>query len=228
MKPQQLPHLTCFMMSSVDGRTNSDRFRLRSPAKMYETLAAKIPSEGWIVGRVTMGEILDRPAYRKRKGRFIVPKGDFVAPHKQKTYAIAIDPSGKLNWASGTLDTEHAIAVLTEKVSADYLDHLRTRGVSYILGGKTTLDLRRVLEKLRRLFGVKRLTVQGGGTVNGSFLKAGLLDAIHVLIAPAADGSRTPPTTFDAETAQGTALRLQSVKVVHRDFVLLKYTVPSR
>jgi riboflavin biosynthesis pyrimidine reductase len=42
---------------------------------------------------------------------------------------------------------------------------------------------------LNRELGVKRLLVEGGGTTNGSFLRAGLIDEIHLVLNPAVDGS---------------------------------------
>jgi hypothetical protein len=48
-------------------------------------------------------------------------------------------------------DTEHVIEVLTENVAGEHLDHLRAMKVSYIFGGKISLDLALILEKLRNL-----------------------------------------------------------------------------
>ncbi len=53
-----------------------------------------------------------------------------------ESYAIAIDPGGKLRWESGSIDEEHAVTVLTEQVPDRYLALLRSRGVSYLFGGK--------------------------------------------------------------------------------------------
>ena len=54
---------------------------------------------------------------RKRRGRFDISKNDFIGKHTEKTYAVVIDPSGKLNWDVNYVDTEHVIEVLTEKVT---------------------------------------------------------------------------------------------------------------
>ena len=68
-----------------------------------------------------MQEFASKKTRRKRSGRFAVAKHDFVGEHTQKTYAIVIDPSGKLNWDVNHVDTEHVIEVVTEKVSANIL-----------------------------------------------------------------------------------------------------------
>ena len=223
------PYIICFMMSSVDGRIKQNNWLLKNPPRIYEEHAAKIKTDGWIVGRITMEEFSSKKLRRKRHGRFDVPKKDFVGKYNTKTFAIAIDPHGKLNWDSNMVDTEHVISVLTEQVSGDYLDHLRSKNVSYIFGGKMSLDLRMALNKLAAKFPIKRLTLQGGGGVNGSFLKAGLIDELRLLVCPVADGATGVPTVFDVEagytTRKAASLKLCSAKIVNRDFVMLQYMI---
>ena len=64
-----------------------------------------------------------------------------------------------------------------------------------MFGGKATIDLKSVLTKLRKHFGIEKLLLEGGGKINGSFLAADLIDELSVLIAPVADGTIGAPTT---------------------------------
>jgi riboflavin biosynthesis pyrimidine reductase len=75
---------------------------------------------------------------------------------------------------------------------------LRSEGVSYVFAGETELDLPLVLDILNRDLGVKRLLVEGGGITNGNFLRAGLIDEIHLILNPAVDGTRDAPSAFDS------------------------------
>ncbi len=222
------PYLTCHMLASVDGKIIADRWKADS-ADIFESSAATIKSDGWIFGRRTMSEFSAKKARRKRSGRFAVPKTNHVAPHGQKTYAIAIDPSGKLSWDRNHVDTKHVIAVLTTRVGGEYLDYLQSRKVSYIFAGERSLDLALALEKLNRLFGIKRLTVQGGGLNNGSFLNAGLIDEVSVIIAPFADGEIGTSSVFDIAKGMkrkpSVALQLKSMKRYRQDYVWLKFKV---
>ena len=52
-------------------------------------------------------------SYRTRYSRRL-GQTDFVAPHAQGPYAIAVDPSSKLYWQTNTIDGDHVVAVLTE------------------------------------------------------------------------------------------------------------------
>ena len=79
--------------------------------------------------------------------------------------------------------------------------------------------------KLRTAFGIRRLLLEGGGKINGSFLAAGLIDELSILIAPVADGSIGTPTLFDAMAGKGLArkLRLISIARIKGDLVWLRY-----
>ena len=152
-----------------------------------------------------------------------------MAAQNRKTFAVVIDPSGKCNWETNHVDTEHVIEVLTEKVSGEYLDHLRSRNVSYIFAGKSEIDLHLALEKLGALFGIVRLRIDGGGKVNGSFLKAGLIDELSHVIAPVADGSMETPTVFDVEVGHTSRmakrLTVKSVSRIDKDTLWIRYTL---
>ena len=225
------PYIICHMMGSVDGRIQSKRWPLKNASRIFEDNGEKIKSDGWIVGRKTMSEFSSKKPRRPRTGVFKVPKTDFVAPHEQKTYAVALDFSGKLSWDSGHVDTEHVISVLSERVPSEYLDYLKSRGVSYIFGGRNALDLHRVVHKLYKLFGIRRIMVQGGGGNNGSFLKAGLVDELSLLLVPIADGSMQTPTVFDAVDADARSvarhLTIKSLKRLPDDVIWLRYMVEN-
>lgn len=221
------PYLICHMLSTVDGKIIANRWPIDG-AEIFESSAATIESDGWIVGRITMQEFSSKKPRRKRTGRFDVPKTDFVAEHTQKTYAVAIDPLGKLNWEVNYVDTEHVIEVLTEKVTTEYLDHLRSRNVSYIFVGKSSVDLKLALEKLHKLFNIKRMTVQGGGINNGSFLNAGLLDELSLIIVPVADGAMGTPSVFDIPSGKKqkhSVLELKSAERYRENYLWLRFSV---
>ena len=59
--------------------------------------------------------------------------------------------------------------MLTEQVSDAYLAHLKKIGISYIFGGKERLNFTVVVEKLKTLFAIDELMLEGGGFLNGSF-----------------------------------------------------------
>lgn len=223
------PYVICHMVPSVDGRIVTAGWPSRGLHAEYERSAAQLEGDAWIIGRVSMAPYAGRASLPRRSGGRI-PRMDFIARADAPSYAIAIDPSGKLRWDAGAIDEEHVITVLTERVPDRYLAFLRERGVSYLFGGRDRVDVPAVLRKLRSRFGIRRLLLEGGGKINGSFLAAGCIDELSLLVAPVADGRVGTPTLFDAP--RGTrAVRLQLVSARRRagGMVWLRYRVrPAR
>ncbi len=224
MTSAKLPYVVCHMVPSIDGRIVIDDWKVpKGLHAAYEETAATFGANAWIIGRISMEPYAGKAKIPARRARERIPRTDFVAPHDASAFAIAIDPSGKLRWRKSSIDHEHVVTILGEGVSDAYLAFLRDRGVSYLFGGKTRIDLKRVLVKLRRYFGIEKLLLEGGGKINGSFLAVDLIDELSVLIAPVADGTIGAPTLFDAEHARPRTWKLTSMERRDGDLVWLRY-----
>ena len=184
------------MMPSIDGRIVTSDWKLTNTSREYERTAATFDADAWIIGRISMEPYAGKARLPARPRKRIA-REDFIAEHESDSYAIALDPSGKLRWTMNNIDGEHVITILTESVSDRYLAFLQSKGVSYLFGGKSRVDLAKVLRKLRARFGIRKLLLEGGGSINGSFLAANLIDELSILIAPVADGRVGTPTLFD-------------------------------
>lgn len=118
------------------------------------------------------------------------------------------------------------VAILTERVSDEYLEALRAVGVSYITAGNREVDLAVALENIGARFDVATLMLEGGGSINGSMPRAGLVDEVSVLVAPVADGRIGAPSRFDVHgDAAPRVLALDEVKRLDRDVLWLRYLV---
>jgi riboflavin biosynthesis pyrimidine reductase len=119
------------------------------------------------------------------------------------------------------------VAILSERVSDEYLAFLRERGVSYLLAGTRDVDLPLALEKIGARFGVHTLMLEGGGRINGGMLRAGLVDEVSLLVAPVADGRMGTPALFDLDGGDVTPRRLALESVERRadDVLWLRYRV---
>ena len=212
----------------MDGRIVTTRWKV-PPAlySEYERTAHSFRASAWMIGRISMEPYAGKAKVPRRKTPQPIPRTDFIARRDAASYAIALDPSGKLTWRLSSIDEEHVVAILTEGVPDDYLAFLREKGVSYLFGGKTEVNLERALQKLRREFGIQRLLLEGGGKINGAFLAAGLIDEVSVLVVPLADGGTGIPSLFDAPEGRGHArpLKLISVEKLRGDLLWLRYRV---
>jgi riboflavin biosynthesis pyrimidine reductase len=228
MRDRGRPYVICHMVPSVDGRIVTSGWKLPGTLlSEYERTAATFDADAWIIGRVSMEPYAGRARIATRAPRARIPRTDFVARAGAPSHAIAIDPSGKLRWTSASIDEEHVVTVLTERVPDRYLAFLRSKGVSYLFGGRRRIDLRAVLRKLRARFGIRTLLLEGGGKINGSFLAAGVVDELSILYAPVADGGVGTPTLFDARQGRGPSRRLKLVAAQRRrgDLLWVRYRV---
>ncbi|NMT63830.1 RibD family protein [Marinobacter orientalis] len=74
------------------------------------------------------------------------------------------------------------------------------------LGGETTTEPADILAVLAD-FGLRKIFVEGGGLTVSEFLSAGLLDRLHVMVAPMIIGSGRPAFSLPEISHLGSALR---------------------
>jgi 5-amino-6-(5-phosphoribosylamino)uracil reductase len=94
-----------------------------------------------------------------------------------------------------------------------------------VIGAGDPLDLDAVLADLATR-GVRRLMVEGGGTVLAQFLAAGLADELHLVIAPVFVGDRAAPHIWGTPGAPHHRMQLAEARPIG-DVVLLRY-LPGR
>lgn len=228
------PYVICHVFSSIDGRIDGPYLfdPAAGPSRVaYARMQNEFGADAIAYGAVTTkgfvgGAVSDLPSADGE-----VSAGDFAAPHAESAYYISIDPAGEISWPSATFrcpgkPDSHVIELLAEATPSAYRAYLRSRGVSYVVAGKRDLDLALAVRKLGELFGIKRVLVCGGGVADLSFLAAGVLDELSLVVAPVASGERGVATVFDESPfarGGGFAFLLASVERIEGDGVHLTY-----
>ncbi len=222
------PKVICHMLSSVDGRIDGAALDAVISEGEYEATGEKLGGDAWICGRTTMQQHFAEDApFASTSTKPAGPQPIHVA-RRAHSYAISVDTVGKLRWASGDLDGDHLICLVSERAPEEYLAMLREKGVSYVVSGATAVDLGRALEQLGEKFGIRTLLLEGGGHINGAFLEAGLVDEVSLLFVPGIDGRRGIPAVFDGLGPTKTAavpLKLKSVEKRLGDALWIRYDV---
>jgi riboflavin biosynthesis pyrimidine reductase len=157
------------------------------------------------------------------------------APHlgqrNGRDLAVAIDPFGRVHYGKDNVAGDHVVAVLGEQVSDAYLAELREDGASYIFAGPKGEDLPGAMAQLAQVFGVKRLLLEGGGRINGAFLKHRLIDEFSTLIHPAVEGVAGAQSIVDYDgpsgerPGAGQSLRLIGCETLEGGMVWLRHRV---
>ena len=236
----QFPRIICHMMTALDGKITGpfmDTGVAEIVGEEYERTNEAYCSQAWLCGRVTTDE--NFTFYRKPEldeKAPVVPEGDFVAVKDAGMYYVSVDASGRIGWESNTLHyagrpAAHIIEVLTGRASNAYRAFLRKLGISYLIAGDEQLDCRIAAQKLKALFGIGTLMVSGGGFINWTFLQAGLVDELSLVMTPVADGETNTVTLFEKSDAlpphAPVEFTLKRVEVLGGGGVWLRYLVKN-
>lgn len=189
------PTVICLMQSSLDGGLHPSKFTaspdgdVKAWGSLYEALHDSLGGDAWLVGRRTMAEMAKGEPHAPAE-HVPVDRPLHVACRDAKPYAVAVDTRGELNFRSGEVGGDRAIVLLGSGVGDAHLAELTGDGVSYVVSTSERADLAAALAVLKREFGIERLILEGGAEIVGSFLAEGLVDELHVIVAPALDARR--------------------------------------
>jgi 2,5-diamino-6-(ribosylamino)-4(3H)-pyrimidinone 5'-phosphate reductase len=151
-------------------------------------------------------------------------------PNDRRPLLVVPDSTGKVrNWhvLRQMPYWRDTVALCSHGTPKEYLTYLEKRHIHHIVRGNEQVELRAALEELSAQFGVKKVLVDSGGTLNGVLLRAGLVDEISILISPNLVGGVSPRSMFRAPdlTHAGDVipLRLMDVETVRGGVVWLRY-----
>ena len=167
------PYVILSAAMSIDGKIASRKGRsnLSSKKDLIRVHKLRKTADAILVGKNTIN--VDDPLLTVRyvKGK--------------NPIRIILDPKGSLSAKSRVIQTAKKIPtmlVVSESASRK-VERFVTKGVQVIRCGKNRIDLKKLLEILRKK-GIKRIVVEGGGTTNWYFFKEKLVDEIVITITP--------------------------------------------
>jgi riboflavin biosynthesis pyrimidine reductase len=200
MSSSDLPEITCLMISTVDGKGTGDfLFHDATLCSLYKYfgLETKLGIQGYIMGTKTYLSDYAPKNYKPDLSKFsntnISKSEDFKAKEKGEYYAIAFDIDGEIPWKEnkgvflgefGRKQVSHILEVVTEKASKEFLAYLRSIDIPYIIGGKDQIDIAYVLKKLKKEYGMNKILLEGGPTINSSFFKENFVDKFILFKVP--------------------------------------------
>lgn len=229
------PHITCHMASSIDGKLLASRWsehasgdKMQIVMSRYEEAAGELGADGFMIGSTTMEEF-DGVTVAEAVSGPVQVREPHVADRGDGDVAVIFDRKGKLRYERSHIDGSHIVAVLSERVPDDYLETLRSKGFSYLFSGSDGADLASAMETLAERFKLRHLLLEGGGRINGEFLKASLIDEFSLIIYPGIDGLAGMPSIVDYVgmtdelPAAGKSLRHVSTDTLEGGMVWIRY-----
>lgn len=238
---KKYPYITCLMECSVDGRLDETRWSKLfdergegTPDVFYETFDLLSP-ECSLIGKTSVQKHCDVGEFKAPRTDEPVPDPFFRGIRSRSMLTAIFDSRGTLSYNSNIIFNGTAVAVLGRRcVSEAYLRHLREREVSYTFAGDDGRDLHEAVRSLREDFGVKNMVLSGGGVLNGSFLKAGLIDELYLVLYPGIDGLHGIYSIFEyfgtpgELPCAGQSLELLSCEQCRAGVVRLRYKFHSQ
>ncbi len=112
---------------------------------------------------------------------------------------VVIDSKLKTPPTSKVVDeSAKTIIAVTESVDREKLN-LYPKNVEIIFAGQSMVDLKKVVAELYSM-GIRRLMVEGGGTLINSLLRDGLIDEINIYYGGMIIGGKNSPTPVDGNS----------------------------
>ncbi|WP_329012480.1 dihydrofolate reductase family protein [Streptomyces sp. NBC_01601] len=214
------PHVLLSAAVSLDGYlddTGPERLLLSSPADFDRVDEVRASVDAILVGAGTIRadnpRLLVNSAVR-RAAR--VAEGRAEYPLK-----VTVTGSGDLDPAANFWHTGGEKLVYSTDEGAERAARLLGDTADVVPLG-AGLDWRALLEHLHDVRGVRRLMVEGGGTVHTQLLQQGLADELQLVLAPLLVGDPAAPRLFGPGAYQGGRLRLTGSRQIE-DVVLMRY-----
>ena len=88
------------------------------------------------------------------------------------------------------------VALCSKSMPKDSLQYLKEWYIDYIITGETHVDLTMALVDLYSRYVIKAVRVDSGGTLNGLFLRQGLVSEVSILIYPSLVRGETTSSIF--------------------------------
>ena len=195
------PFVVLNAATSLDGKiaTFSGDSRMSSPADLRRVHRLRASVDAIMVGLNTL--LRDDPKltvkfYKGRNPSRIVVDSSAVTP--LSSYVVR---------TAGDIPT---IVAVTSRASKKKVDALRKSGVTVLIcGNGQQVSLKVLLKNLTEL-GIRKVLLEGGGTLNWSMLSNGLVDEISVAITPRILGGANAVSLVEGE---GVAMVKDGVKL---------------
>lgn len=226
------PYTTLFLLVSVDGKISTGDTDIMDTDKDYKLIEGLKEgnkqyydleqqtdlhslNSGRVFEKIGMNEKTDEPD--KTPVSFIVIDNK---PHLNKNGTTYLAKKSKTLYIITTNPEHPAFELKKEFPNIEILKY------------EKEVDLSDALNKLKKEYGVDRITIQTGGTMNASWVREGLIDRLLLVVAPAMVGGKDTATLMDGESLHSESelfkiksLELVQAKPLENSYLLLEYKV---
>jgi 2,5-diamino-6-(ribosylamino)-4(3H)-pyrimidinone 5'-phosphate reductase len=222
---------TLFMLSSLDGKISTGDVDTRDIDKDFpkikgvrEGLAQYYQLEqSTDLHSLNTGRVMAKIGMNKKKDNIKkLPVSFIIIDNKPHLNSIGIH---------NLLEKCKTLYLITNNKKHPAYNFIKQNNIRILYYPKE-INFTNLFTRLKRLFHIKRITIQSGGTLNSSLLRKGLIDEVSIVVAPALVGGKNTSTIIDGkslrldkEIRDIRPLKLKRFKVLKNSYIHLLYTV---
>lgn len=153
----------------------------------------------------------------------------FGATVSRSPTRVVVDSTGRIPSSSRLLKKANelnTIVAASNRISFDNIRRIESTGAKVLVAGRNKVELRKIFRILEEM-GYKRILVEGGGELNWSVLKLGIVDELIITMSPRIVGGRSAVTLVEGEgydrISEGIPLKLRDVRRNENGEMILFY-----
>jgi len=142
---------------------------------------------------------------------------------------IIIDSKARIPLNSRIIDSSNKIQTIiavTHNASSRKINEIQKKGAQVLVYGNGKVNLRNLFQQLEKM-GLKKIIVEGGGEINWSVLKLGLVNELVVTISPVIIGGRDAKTLVEGKgftnISDGIKMKLSNTIIQNKNEIVLFY-----
>ena len=142
---------------------------------------------------------------------------------------IIIDSKARIPLNSRIIDSSNKIQTIiavTHNASSRKINEIQKKGAQVLVYGNGKVNLRNLFQQLEKK-GLKKIIVEGGGEINWSVLKLGLVNELVVTISPVVIGGRDAKTLVEGKgftnISDGIKMKLSNTIIQNKNEIVLFY-----
>jgi len=142
---------------------------------------------------------------------------------------IIIDSKARIPLNSRIIESSNKIQTIiavTHNASSRKIKEIQKKGARVLVYGNGKVNLRNLFQQLEKM-GLKKIIVEGGGEINWSVLKLGLVNELVVTISPVVIGGRDAKTLVEGKgftnISDGIKMKLSNKIIQNENEIVLFY-----
>ena len=225
------PITTLFLLSSLDGKTSTGAVNDRDYDKDLKVLPGIMEGvqqyydiEGQTdIFSLNTGKTMAKIGVNTEKNPIHCPDLTFIIIDNNHLNSHGIN---------NLCDNLHSLILVSQNEMHPAFEMKRDNMLTFYY--EDEIDFVDLFHKFKKDYGIERITVQSGGTMNAVLLRENLIDKVAVVVAPCLVGGKDTPSMVDGRSLVSKAdlkliktMKLEKAEILENSFLYLNYDITN-